>query len=107
MTTIQTPLDPSEPIVVLKSKRGRPPGFKGSSNRNIKYACDTCGAVVGRENLVTKRAVFLTLTEPIRAVRTRTVGWFCLPCAEAQPDWKREALTDSPGMRDVHHDQAT
>lgn len=107
MTDIQTPADPSAPIVVLAAKRGRKPGFKGSSNRNIKYACDTCGCEVGRDNLLVKRAVYLTLTEPVKAVRTRTVGWFCRPCSEAQPDYKREALTDSPGMRDVRHDQTS
>lgn len=103
MTDIQ-PSQFAEPIVVTKAKRGRKPGFQGSVNREIKYVCDECGADVGRENIVSKRSLFITLVAPVKALRTRTVKWLCRPCAEKDPDWNREALIDSPGMRDVRHD---
>lgn len=101
MTDIQMPDVPTEPIVVNKAKRGRKPGFQGSVNRTIKYACDTCGCEPGRENILAKRVVYLTLVPPVKAVKTRTVKWLCRTCAAAEPEYTREALVDSPGMRDV------
>ena len=84
---------PAQEITVLdKPKRGRKPGFVGTSNREISYVCDDCSADVGPGNLVTKRAMFATIGKPSRSIRTRTVKYICRPCMEADPDYQRQAL---------------
>lgn len=67
-----------------------------------KYACSVCGQIVGRSNLVVKRATFMEVGKGGRLIRTRTVAWLCRKqCLEADPDWTQPAYAGSPGMADT------
>lgn len=84
------------------SKRpGRPAGFVGTVNRAIEYRCATCGVEAGRENLLAKRVGYYRLSKPQKLVRSRTVKWLCVGCAEAEQEFQQEAIAASPGMRDT------
>jgi hypothetical protein len=82
-----------------KRGRGRPPGFVGSVNRDIDYSCATCGRSVGRDNLLSKRVVYLKLTRPQKTIRSRAIKWICQPCAEQETEWNQAPLAGSPGMK--------
>jgi hypothetical protein len=87
--------------IAARPRHGRPPGQPGTVNRDIRYKCDVCHVEVGRENLVTRQVVFLDMITK-RRVRTRTVEWVCKnTCLPVHPDYVREKLIASPGMRDV------
>jgi hypothetical protein len=92
------PDDPKEP-----KKRGRPPGFVGTSNRDIQYICDVCGKNVGKEKLCSKQVVFRRVGRGGRIIRSRIVQWVCDACVVKDPHYTQEKLTASPGMRDVKH----
>lgn len=58
--------------------------------------CTGCGNITSPELLTIKRAVFYARTSVNKAIRNRTVGWFCETCRDADPDWNREAF-NAPG----------
>lgn len=90
-------ITPAEP----KRKPGRPPGFKGSSNRNIDYVCSVCGGRSTKEKLASKRILFSTIGDKPKTFRTRTVAWLCEVCMLRDPDFQREAIVDAPGNADL------
>lgn len=61
------------------------------------YRCHKCKLTFARDDLVVKRVVFAELGAGGRQVRSRSVGFLCRPCLEADPVYKRVALDDSPG----------
>jgi hypothetical protein len=54
------------------------------------YACTRCGEPKSRNELMVKKAVFLTMGEGGRTIRSRVVDWLCGRCAADDPDWNRE-----------------
>jgi hypothetical protein len=54
------------------------------------YACTRCGEPKTRDQLMVKKAVFLTMGEGGRTIRSRVTDWLCGRCASADPDWNRE-----------------
>jgi hypothetical protein len=70
------------------------------------YKCTSCERVVGKKNLLGKRAVFKEVGKGGTTVRTRTVGWLCTidqedgtpSCVMQDPDWSLPAYAASPGM---------
>jgi len=86
--------------LAARPRVGRPPGQPGRTNRDIKYKCDICGLEVGRDKLASRQVVFIDMTTKSR-IRTRTVDWVCRECMQVHPDYIRDRLTASPGMRDV------
>lgn len=54
------------------------------------YACTRCGQVKSRDQLMVKKAVFLTMGEGGRTIRSRVTEWLCGTCAADDPDWNRE-----------------
>lgn len=72
--------------------------------RHIKYKCTGCGTESSHEKLTVKRAVFTTMGQNFKTIRSRTVGWLCETCRNADNDWKRER-GDAPGMANTRlHD---
>ncbi len=84
-----------EPVV---RKRGRPPGGKGTRNREISYVCTKCGAATAK---VAKVAQWRFIGKNSRFIRSRTTGWFCIECMEKDEDYTREIYFDSPGLKDT------
>lgn len=80
-------------------KRGRPPGFKGTPNRDIQYCCDVCGDDVGRDNIYAKRVIFAQARRGGSVLKSRTVAWMCLPCLNKDPQFTSEKFVGAPGMR--------
>ena len=100
-----TELDPQpEPP---KRKRGRPPGFKGQSNRNIEYICSACGGRSTKERLHAKRVMFTTIGDKPKTVRSRTVAWLCEVCMMRDYDWNLEAFKSSPGNADLYRPEVS
>lgn len=86
----------------VRPTRGRKPGFKGVSNREIDYRCTECGGSSTREKLHAKRATFTTVGPAPKTIRVRTVAWLCEVCMIRDPDWNREAHTQAPGNADIY-----
>jgi hypothetical protein len=87
------------PSIAPKRGRGRPPGFKGTANREIDYTCMTCNEVKPRDQLLARRVTWFEMGRAGKAVRSRTTGWQCRSCAEKDGDWQRDPLADSPGFK--------
>lgn len=79
----------------------------GMRKRTTKYACSVCRREVGRANLVAKVVQFKDMGEGGSTIRSRTVAWVCVvaqngggpSCRDLDPDWNRDALADSPGVK--------
>lgn len=67
-------------------------------NRDIDYSCMVCHQVKPKDELLTKRAVFMKLGRGGKAVRSTTIGWICLTCVENDPDYTRKKY-DAPGLK--------
>lgn len=57
--------------------------------------CTGCGNTFHREQLTVKRAVFDTMGQKYKRLKSRTVGWLCAPCLEGDPDWTQERWSKS------------
>jgi hypothetical protein len=57
---------------------------------NKTYACTRCGQIKSRDQLMVKKAVFLTMGEGGRTIRSRVTDWLCGRCAAGDDDWNRE-----------------
>lgn len=80
-------------------RRGRPPGFKGTANRPIDYTCMTCKQPKTREELLVRRVSWAEMGRNGKPIRSRSVGWQCRACVEADPDFNRQAFLDAPGIK--------
>lgn len=65
---------------------------------HLKYTCTRCGARPGREKLTVKRAVFTTMGNGFKTLKSRATDWLCENCRNADPDWQREWNSDAPGL---------
>ena len=54
---------------------------------NQEYDCTSCGRTTARDDLMVKRAQFMTMGSGASNVRTRVVAWLCPPCLEKDPQW--------------------
>ena len=80
---------------------GRPPGFKGTSNRDIEYVCSTCHLEKERDDLVVKRVVFSHIGRGAKPLKSRVRAWVCSTCLETDIDWNAAKFAASPGMKDT------
>ena len=84
-----------------KKKRGRPPGFAGTPNRDIKYVCSTCALERERDDLLVKRVLFSHIGRGGKLLKSRVRAWVCTSCLEVDADWNAEKFSASPGMKDT------
>lgn len=70
--------------------------MKNQRNNTI-YKCMSCGKTTPREKLTVKRAIFAVMGAGGRIKRSRTLGFLCPKCLDADPDYNRVALDDAPG----------
>jgi rubrerythrin len=66
--------------------------------RSMVYECTVCNTVTHRDDLIVKRAVYKTMGEEGRTLKSRTVAWICPVCIEGDPEWNREKTSSSPGV---------
>lgn len=57
--------------------------------RVSEYKCSSCGKIEQREELVVKKALFVTMGAGSSTVRSRVVAWLCPTCRVEDPDWVR------------------
>lgn len=74
-----------------------------TSKSHIDYRCTRCKTATKREELTVKRAVFLTMGEKPKTLRSRVVEWLCKTCLVSDPAWQAEAVKASPGVRAAAH----
>lgn len=77
-------------------KQGRPPGFKGTANRQIDYVCSACKTDTPRSELTSKIATFKQVGSGGKVIKTRTIGWLCPTCLASDAHWQIEKF-DGPG----------
>lgn len=73
---------------------------------HIDYKCSGCGKPTRRADLTVKRVEFATMGEGYKTLKRRTVGWFCKPCRDADPDWNLPAMKGSPGLANTKMNEA-
>lgn len=101
MTELLTPEDKElHDKVANISRKGRPSGGKGSSNRIIKYVCDRCKRDVGRDRIFARQVTFINMVTKHKE-RSRNIDWICDECILTHPDYVRLKHIESPGMKDV------
>lgn len=67
-----------------------------------RYACGECGREYPRDKLTVKRVVFQTMGEAGKTLRSRTLKWLCVTCLDADEDFNRDRLAESPGLSTEH-----
>jgi len=63
------------------------------------YRCSECGRRFKRDKLTAKLAVFRTLGNQSKQLRSRTTKWLCPSCRNNDPDWMRAERDQSPGAQ--------
>lgn len=79
----------------IGQKKAHPP------RRKFIYECTNCGTQTDRSDLMVKRAVFKTIGEYGKTVRSRTTAWLCPACLKADTDWNMKKLSSAPGLADM------
>ena len=66
--------------------------------QHIQYKCSQCGEPNYKASLTGKRVVFVTLGNPFRNLRSRTVDWLCAKCLAEDEVWNSPSRKGAPGM---------